>query len=107
MTRLATRHLFLPTGKRGELRVRSVREGFELIFVAVFASRAADVVFRLVSRGLGLIGLNGVRRTARTPPTHSRGYEGTDQKRFDEFIQAMSSVDCLGNDPGSKCGEVF
>ena len=58
MTRLATRHLLLPTGKRGELRVRSVREGFELIFVAVFTSGAADVVFRLVSRGFGLIGLN-------------------------------------------------
>src|SRR5689334_2556099 len=88
MTRLATRHLLFPTRERSELGVRSMREGFELIFVAVFASSATDVLFRLVGRGFGLVGWSGVRRSARTPPTHSRNYEGADQKCFDEFIQA-------------------
>ena len=33
-----------PTADFGETGVRSMREGFELIFVTVFASFAADVV---------------------------------------------------------------
>ena len=60
MARLATRHLFFPTAELRELRVRSVREVFELIFVAVFTRVATDEVVRFVSRGFGLSGLRRV-----------------------------------------------
>ena len=44
MTRLATRHLLLPTAKPRELSMRSMRESLELIFMAVFTSFTADVL---------------------------------------------------------------
>ena len=46
MTGLATRHFVLPTGKRRELRVRCVRERFELIFVTILASLTAYILAR-------------------------------------------------------------
>ena len=103
MTRFATSHLVFPTGKRGELGVRSVREGFELIFVAVFASLTADVIFRLIGRGFGLTSLYGVRRTARSQPADSRDDEGANQEHFDGFIQArvLPELPCLSLTPGS------
>ena len=51
---LATRHLLLPTTKAGELGVGRVREGFELIFVAILTSFASYVLIRLVCRILAL-----------------------------------------------------
>ena len=44
MTRFTAGYFSFPTADFGETGVRSMREGFELIFVTVFASFAADVV---------------------------------------------------------------
>ena len=63
MARLATRHLLFPTANLDELSMRRVRERFELIFVAVFASVATDVVFRFIDSWFGLARLRRVRRT--------------------------------------------
>jgi len=53
VARLTTRHLLFPTGELDELSVRSVREVFELIFVAIFTNLTADVVSGLRLRQLG------------------------------------------------------
>jgi len=45
MARLAARRFLFPTAKLYELSMRSMRKGFELIFVAVFTCFTADVVF--------------------------------------------------------------
>ena len=44
MTRFAASHFPFPTAETGETRVRSVREGFELILVAGLTSFTADVI---------------------------------------------------------------
>ena len=44
MTRFAACYFSFPTVDFGETGVRSMREGFELIFVTVFASLAAGVI---------------------------------------------------------------
>ena len=54
MTRLATRHLIIPTLGLRELKMRRVRESLELIFVAVLTSITADVVSLVVLRRLCL-----------------------------------------------------
>ena len=78
MTRFATGHLILPAANLYELRMRSVREGFELIFVTVFAGIATDIVFCFVCCIPGLARLHRVRRAVGTQPTKGRRYEGTD-----------------------------
>jgi hypothetical protein len=55
-----------------------MREGFELIFVAVFANVAADVVFRLVCRNFGLVSLRDLRRTAGAEPDSRAEKQHTD-----------------------------
>ena len=65
MTRFAAGHLLVPATKPGQLRVRSVREGLELILVTVFARIAADVILALEDDGLDLIRLSGLRRCPR------------------------------------------
>ena len=82
MTGFAARHLLFPTPQPRELSMRSVRKEFELVFVAVFASLAAGIVFRLVRRDFGL---RRVRRTVGTEPTRGQRYEGTDQDCFGDF----------------------
>ncbi len=62
MARLATRHLFFPTGKLRELSVRGVREVFELIFVTIFTDLTADVVARLGLRELSRTDWRRLRR---------------------------------------------
>ena len=44
MASLATRDFAFPTADRGKLGMRSVGEGFELIFVTIFAGIATDVI---------------------------------------------------------------
>jgi hypothetical protein len=44
VTRLATRHLSFPTAYSRQPRMRGVREGFELIFMAVFACFATNIL---------------------------------------------------------------
>ena len=56
----APRDLVLPTAYLCEVGVRSVREGFELILVAVFAGFAADVICGTVAYWFGLAWLNGL-----------------------------------------------
>jgi hypothetical protein len=85
MARLATCHLIFPTADFYELRVGSVREGFELILVAVFTRLATYIILGLVSGGFGLTRLISVRRAAGTEPNNSRHHEDTDQGCFDDF----------------------
>jgi hypothetical protein len=64
MTRLTASHFVAPTADLRELRVRRVRESLELIFVAVFAGIASDVVVFVVGSRLGLSWLVCLRRRA-------------------------------------------
>ena len=70
MTRLATRHLVIPTFNLRELEMGCVRESLELIFVAVLTSIAADVISLVVLGRLCLtcltclIWFGGLRRCA-------------------------------------------
>ena len=54
VTRLATRHLILPTANLRELRMRRVRERLELIFVTVLARVAADIAVGVARRDFAL-----------------------------------------------------
>src|SRR5690349_2782251 len=54
VARLATRHLVLPTANLRELRMRSMRESLELVFVTVLARIAADVAVGVVARDFAL-----------------------------------------------------
>ena len=56
VTGLATRHFLFPTTEARELGMGSVREGFELIFVAVFTGFTADIIVRLVCLALSRVG---------------------------------------------------
>src|ERR1044072_5462533 len=80
MARLATRHFVFPTSDFYELRVGGVREGFELLFVEIFARLTAHIV-----AGFGLSCLLGVRRTAATKPDKGCRYEGADRDCFNDF----------------------
>ena len=86
MTRLTTRHLLLPTLERCEPRVRRVREGLELIFVAVFTSLASDVVFGARERDLGL---GNLRRSVGTEPTDRGKHDRTNHECFNKFGQSL------------------
>ena len=57
MTRFASSYLPFPTANGGELSMGSMGEGFELIFVAVLTSFAADIITGPVDRFFGLIRL--------------------------------------------------
>ena len=63
----------------------SVREGFELIFVAVFAGLAAHIIVGFRCRRFGSTRWLGLRRTAGSKPTDGHRHEGRDQDYFDEF----------------------
>jgi len=95
MAGLATGHLLFPAADFDELRVRSLRERFELIFVAILASVATYVVLRLIGHEFGLTRLNRVRRTVGTQPTDARYDEGTDYECFDEPIQSWALLEFL------------
>ena len=90
VTGLTTRHLSLPTAYFGKLGMRSVRERFELIFVAVFTGFAADVVGILEGWG-GWDGCAETRRATtyrlglfcRREPQHQAQYRTTDEQCLD------------------------
>ena len=69
MAGFATRHLLFPAADFDELSVGSVRERFELIFVAILASVATYVVLRFVCCNFALRQLSRVRRAVRTQPS--------------------------------------
>ena len=54
MTCLATRHLVFPATDFDELGVRGMREGFELIFVAILASLTAYIAVSVSLRNFAL-----------------------------------------------------
>lgn len=54
MARFAAGYLALPTANLGNLGMRGMREGLELIFVAVLTGIAADIIFGLITRGFDL-----------------------------------------------------
>ena len=68
-----------------------VRESFELIFMAIFASVAADVVFRLVQAKLGLADRRRLRGIVVGEPGDRGKNERTDQECFDESVQSSAS----------------
>ena len=65
MARLAASNLCFPTADFEKLRVRSVRERFELVFVTLFTAFAADVVLGIVDCNSRRLGFDCSRRTAR------------------------------------------
>jgi hypothetical protein len=62
----------------------SVREGFELILVAVFTSVTADVIGRLRLRDFGRTDLRRFRGVVVAEQTDGRDNEATDQECFKE-----------------------
>ena len=88
MTRLAASHLLFPTGQLCQLRMRGVGKILELIFVAVFTSIAAHIIFRLIFRDCDLALLCRLRRCAGSQPNSRRDHEGTDQECFDGLVQS-------------------
>ena len=67
-----------------------VREGFELIFVTIFAGFAANVhglIGRSASR-LGIIaGAKRLRTSVRSEPQDHAQYRPTDEQHFDRLVQ--------------------
>ena len=63
VARLASGYFAFPTANLREFCVRGMGEGFELIFVTVFAGVAPDIIFGAVVRWFGLRGLGRLRRT--------------------------------------------
>lgn len=61
MARFASSHLLFPTREFCKLSMRSVREIFELIFVAVFTNLTADVVISLEQGKFGRTDLRRLR----------------------------------------------
>ena len=55
VTSLATRDLPFPTAYGRKFSMRGMREGFELIFVAILASFATDVICSGVTCGFDLV----------------------------------------------------
>ena len=64
MARFAAGDLCFPTADLEKLRVRSVRERFELIFVTVSTALAADVVLGIVDCNPRLLGFDRSRGIA-------------------------------------------
>ena len=63
---------------------------FELVFVAVFTSLTADVVFRLVTTKFGRADGRRLRGVVVIEPTNRGYYKSTDQECFDESIQSSA-----------------
>lgn len=87
MTRFASGYLSFPTANCCQLGMRSMRKGFELIFVTVLAGFATYVVPSLVRRFLSWIGLGGLRRGAGGQPGESADNQTADQKHSDKFVR--------------------
>ncbi len=70
--------------------MRSVGESFELIFVAILAGIAADVVSGAVGWWFGLAGLTSqlkrLGRTARSEPYDRDCQRGANEKRLDDSV---------------------
>lgn len=92
MTGFATSYLVFPTANRRKRGVGSVREGFELIFMAGFAGFAADVIFGVVTRRFDLAGFDGLRRTAGSEPHEAGGQRAANAQRLDDFIWIQPSA---------------
>jgi hypothetical protein len=90
MASLATGYEAFPTAAVREPRVRSVREGLELIFMAVLAGIAANVVFRLVRADFALIVPGNLRRAPGTEPDGYANDQKADQCGFDHFLQTSA-----------------
>lgn len=59
VARFAASCFAFPTANLGKFRMRGVREGFELILVAVFAGFTTDIIFGDVSCWFGLARFGG------------------------------------------------
>lgn len=86
VARFAASYLAFPTADLGQLGVRSVREGFELILVALLAGFAADVIFGAVGCGFGLARFNGLRRASRGEQHKSRCQRAANEQRLDDSV---------------------
>ena len=86
MTRFTASHFVVPTADLRELGVRRVRESLELIFVAIFAGIAADVVVFIVGSRLCLAWLRCLRRRARGQPHRRCNQRNTKQQRLNDSV---------------------
>ena len=85
-----------PTADLGKLGMRCMREGFELILVAVHAGFAADIISGDVGCGFGLVRLSGrligFGRTAGAYPHKSSSQRGANEQRFDDSVWTQLSA---------------
>src|SRR5829696_8176487 len=88
MARFTTSHLPFPTTARRKPGMCCVGENFELVFVAVFASLAADVVVGFIHTRPGLADGRRLRRIVVSEPTDRGESKRTDQECFDESIHS-------------------
>src|SRR6185369_2394964 len=72
-----------PTIVSGETRVRRVREGFELFFVAVLTCLAADIVIGNEPRDFSRAEFRRLGRPVVGEPTYRAENQHTDQECFD------------------------
>lgn len=66
--------------------MRSVREGLELLLVAILAGVAADVISGAEACWFGLARLNRLRRTAGGKPHKSGSQRSESEQRFDDSV---------------------
>ena len=100
MTRFAASNFSFPTADLGKLGMRCMREGFELILVAVHAGFAADIVSGAGGCGFGLVRLNGrlngrlnaFGSTAGGYPHKCSSQRGANEQRFDDSFWTQLSA---------------
>lgn len=90
VTGLTACHLCIPALYFGKLSMRSMRKRFELIFVAIFAGIAADVIGGDVGCWFGLARLNvrltGFGSTAGAYPHKGRSQQDANEQRLDDSV---------------------
>jgi hypothetical protein len=71
--------------------MRSVREGFELIFVAVFADFTTHIISSVVVYRFDFTGFDRLRRAARGEPHDSDRQRAAKEERLDDSVWTQSS----------------
>ena len=86
VTSLAAGYFIFPASYFRKLRVRGVREGFELIFVTVFAGLAAYVVCSVVTCRFGLGRLKGLGSCAGAEPGKGDSQQPAKERELDDSV---------------------
>ena len=92
VTGLATGYLSFPTANVCQLGMRSVGKGFELIFVAILAGFATDVVCRAIGCRFGLNRRDGLRMTPGGKPDESNRQRTAKEQRLDDSVWTQRSA---------------